>query len=141
MANALTEKGYLHYIGNEESGNKNGKTWSKKTFVIKVPIDKKDKYIAFTIWGDKFNELVGIDIGNKIDVMFSIDSTFFGNKWYTNLTAIKVFELDKGTENKAKSVQKEEPQDDEYDLNEYKHNPPKNNISFDGDIESLDLPF
>ena len=64
-------------------------TWQRGGFVIEVGNDYPSK-IAFTTFGDNIN-LVNEDmIGRTIQVTYRAESREFGNRWYTDLKALRV---------------------------------------------------
>ena len=118
------EEGTICEILAEETGeSKAGKSWSKQTFAIEVPHEKMAKYFAFTLWGDKITDLSGFSVGDKVEVIFNIDSRAFNGKWYTNMTAQKII----GTASETKNTTKKKEKTPE----------PKNDMDYDID----DLPF
>lgn len=64
-------------------------TWQRGGFVIEVG-NEYPKKIAFTTFDDNIN-LVNEDmIGRTIQVTYRAESREFGNRWYTDLKALRV---------------------------------------------------
>jgi hypothetical protein len=78
-----------------ESGtSKAGKEWIKQTFVI----DTGDEYnpeVAFSCFGEeKVNNLKKFKKGANVEVLFNVNSREYEGKYYTNIDAWKVTELE-----------------------------------------------
>ena len=85
---SLEIKGKIKTVLPLETGEKNGKTWKKQSFVV----DTGDQYnpdVCFTLFGDekvdsfaKYNKA-----GQDVTVKFNVSSREFNGKWYHNLDA------------------------------------------------------
>lgn len=64
-------------------------TWQRGGFVIEVGNDYPSK-IAFTTFGDNINLVNEGMLGRTIQVMYRAASREFGNRWYTDLKALRV---------------------------------------------------
>jgi hypothetical protein len=89
----LKTKGTITKILPVESGKtKDGKEWSKLTFVL----DTKAQYnplIAFTVFGAEKIENFNKDNkeGQEVEVSFNVSSREYEGKWYNSIDAWKVF--------------------------------------------------
>ena len=82
----------------QEGTSKAGKDWKKLNFVIanNEGYENREQIFAFDIFGaekvDKF--LQYNKVGYSVDVSFNIESKEFNGKYYTNLSAWKVFKAE-----------------------------------------------
>jgi hypothetical protein len=65
-------------------------TWRKADFVVEIEGEKFPRKIAFTIWGDKIDDLSRFNIGEVLTISFDIESREYQDKWYTNVTAWRI---------------------------------------------------
>ena len=63
-------------------------TWQRGGFVIEVGSDYPSK-IAFTTFGDNIGLVNEGMLGRTIQVTYKAESREFGNRWYTDLKAIR----------------------------------------------------
>lgn len=64
-------------------------TWQRGGFVIEVGNDYPSK-IAFTTFGDNIGLVNEGMLGRTIQVTYKAESREFGNRWYTDLKALRV---------------------------------------------------
>lgn len=64
-------------------------TWQRGGFVIEVGSDYPSK-IAFTTFGDNIGLVNEGMLGRTIQVTYKAESREFGNRWYTDLKALRV---------------------------------------------------
>lgn len=64
-------------------------TWQRGGFVIEVGNDYPSK-IAFTTFGDNIGLVNEGMLGRTIQVTYRAESREFGNRWYTDLKALRV---------------------------------------------------
>ena len=82
-------QGVIVEIGQESSGvGRNGNTWTRLPFVIEYVdgSDNRKKKMSLNLWG----KALGANIGTVVNVVFSIDSATYNQKYFTNLTAHEV---------------------------------------------------
>ena len=88
----MESKGIITQIMKPQSGLANGKDWKKVDFVIDTK-EKYDNIIAFDIFGeqkvDKF--LQDYKVGQEVSVEFNIKCREYKGKYYTNLSAWRVW--------------------------------------------------
>jgi len=85
-------KGRLVKVLPIQTGQGRNGEWKKQDFVIELEGTYPRK-ACFTAWGDK------VDVGSlaeatMLNVFFDIESREFNGKWYTNLTAWKVEQME-----------------------------------------------
>jgi len=86
----LTIKGTVTEICNPESGvSKTGKEWNKQEFVIETD-DQYPKKVCFTLFGDKADLLMKIEVGMVVDVSFNLESREYNGRWFHNVNAWKI---------------------------------------------------
>lgn len=85
-------KGKIIKILPIESGVSNGKEWKKISFIIDTG-EKYNNLIVFEIFGaekvDNFQKYNKLD--QEVEVSFNVDCKEWNEKWFTKLSAWKVF--------------------------------------------------
>ena len=85
-----------------EGTSKAGKEWKKLSFVIanNEGYENREQIFAFDIFGEEKvdNFLQYNKVGYNVDVSFNIESKEFKGKYYTNLSAWKVFKAEAAPE-------------------------------------------
>lgn len=72
----------------------NGVDWEKQTVVVRVPGEDEENLLAITFMGERKTQATKcLQVGQMVDVTFSIKSREFGGKWYTNLNGISIVPL------------------------------------------------
>ena len=107
MINDLKVSGEIKTISEIQTGtSKKGNEWKKLGFSIETP-GEYPKSVYFTVFGgekvDKFMEYN--KVGQNVDVSFNIESREYNERWYTDLSAWKIFKLQ---EQPASSTQEKE---------------------------------
>jgi len=94
----LSQVGKIVNILDIVSGtSKQGKEWSKREFVIEFG-DKYKAKIAFTLFGEKMSLLDGYKLGDVVKVHFNIESREFNFKWFHNVNAWKIENVESGNQ-------------------------------------------
>jgi len=73
----------------EQSGTSNGKSWTKREFVVETE-EQYPKKICFSAWGDKVADINRFSVGQSIKVYFDVQSREYNEKWYTDLRAWRI---------------------------------------------------
>ena len=87
----LSIKGHLIKKNDIENiENKEGKKWTKQTFLIQTPAEYNNQ-ICFQLFGEeKIKLLHNHKIGDHIEVFFNISSREYNNRYYHNIDAWKI---------------------------------------------------
>lgn len=63
----------------------NGQPWSKQTVVVEYNAEYH-KQAAIEMFGeDRVKKLESVKVGDMVTADFSVESHFYGDKWYTSL--------------------------------------------------------
>ena len=87
----LSIKGHLIKKNDIENiENKEGKKWTKQTFIIQTPAEYNNQ-ICFQLFGEEKIKLLDTHkIGDQIEVFFNISSREYNNRYYHNIDAWKI---------------------------------------------------
>ena len=87
----LSIKGHLIKKNDIENiENKEGKKWTKQTFILQTPAEYNNQ-ICFQLFGEeKIKLLETHKIGDQIEVFFNISSREYNNRYYHNVDAWKI---------------------------------------------------
>ncbi|MBN8702662.1 MAG: DUF3127 domain-containing protein [Bacteroidetes bacterium] len=66
---------------------KNGQ-WKKQDIIVETE-GQYPKKVCISIWGDKINESQ-LQVGNKLNISFDVESREYNGKWYTDVKAWKI---------------------------------------------------
>jgi hypothetical protein len=72
--------------GQSKSGNGE---WKKQEFVIETQ-SQYPKKVLFSLWGDKTEQINGLQAGDDVKVSFDPESREYNGRWYTDLRAWRV---------------------------------------------------
>ena len=143
---ALEIEGKVILVLPEQSGTSQaGKTWRKQSFVIETE-EQYPKKVIFNVWNDMVDTVKQLSSGEKVKVLFRVESRQFNERWYTDLTAWKITKIitqDLGTGGNNNNTQQPVNTDDIYEQNNTQTDntrPPIDDIAADND-DSDDLPF
>ena len=102
--NKLSIKGSLIKKNNKESiESKDGKQWTKQTFIIQTDSEYNNQ-ICFQLFGeDKIQLLESHNEGDEIEVFFNISSREYNNRYYHNIDAWKIDTASEIDQNKNKT--------------------------------------
>ncbi len=98
MISDLKVSGEIKTISEIQTGtSKKGNEWKKLGFSIETSGDYPTS-VYFTVFGgekvDKFMEYN--KVGQNVDVSFNVESREYNERWYTDLSAWKIFKLKEG---------------------------------------------
>lgn len=66
---------------------KNGE-WKKQDIIVETE-SQYPKKVCISMWGDKINNSV-LQVGNKLNISFDVESREYNGRWYTDVKAWKV---------------------------------------------------
>jgi hypothetical protein len=90
MSDPLKIQGRVLEILDPTSGvSKSGKEWNKQEFVVETE-EQYPKNICFTLFNANTDFLSGVQVNDKVSVLFSVESREFNGKWYHNINAFNV---------------------------------------------------
>jgi len=97
----LKTKGKITNILEIESGtSKAGKEWKKQNFVIDIGAQYNPE-VCFQVFGDdKIDMLSSNKIGDNVEVLFNVSSREFNGKYYHNIDAWAINNIDNKPSNK-----------------------------------------
>ena len=126
-------RGTISEMSEVQSGtSKNGNQWQRMNIVLDIPgfqgsITKQ----CFQVTGDDVDDVLSYNIGDKVEVSFSLYAREWNGKWYNNVDLVKI-------------KYQEERRDAPAPVNAAKKNAapqPKKQESLDSAANSDDLPF
>ena len=87
----LSIKGHLIKKNDIENiENKEGKKWTKQTFILQTPAEYNNQ-ICFQLFGEEKIKLLDTHkIGDQIEVFFNVSSREYNNRYYHNIDAWKI---------------------------------------------------
>lgn len=74
-------------------GKASGKEWKKQAFVITILKGSYNQDVAFQLFNDRVAQLQGLQPGQNITVVFDPQSREYQGRWYTDLNALSVQQL------------------------------------------------
>ena len=89
MANEFTVTGKVTHILELRSGDSKkrpGEKWYKQDYVIET-FEDFPKKINFNLWGEDRIKQANLQIGDVINLTFTLDSREFNGRWYTDVRA------------------------------------------------------
>lgn len=121
-------KGTISEMTEVQSGtSKNGYDWQRMSIVLDIPgfqgsVTKQ----CFQVTGDDVNDVLLYNIGDKVEVSWSLYAREWNGKWYNNVELVKISHQ----EQKQDAPAKDAPA-----------TPKTQQIQFDQDNPEGDLPF
>ena len=88
----INDKGVLTWKSEVESGiSKNGNPWEKQTIVVSregvnAPYDK----IALSVFVARVNETERCNIGDKVEITYSVSAREYNGRWYNDISLYKI---------------------------------------------------
>ena len=76
--------------------SRNGNNWIKQEFIIETQ-DQYPKKLCMSMWGDKVQELSPVKEGEMIKLSFNLESREYNDRWYTEIRAYKLEQMDGGS--------------------------------------------
>ena len=90
----------------ENIENKEGKKWTKQTFLLDIGSDYNNR-ICFQLFGEeKIKLLEKYQLGDRIEVFFNISSREYNKRYYHNIDAWKINSVLEGDSQNAKESEK-----------------------------------
>lgn len=89
-------KGTISEMSEVQSGtSQNGYQWQRMTIILDIPgfqgsIIKQ----AFQVTGDDVNEVLLYNIGDRVEVSWSLHARNWNGRWYNNVDLVKIKSLD-----------------------------------------------
>lgn len=120
--------GRISEMSEVQSGtSKNGFSWQRMTLTLEIPgyqgsVTKQ----IFQVSGDNIDNVLKFDIGDKVDVSFSLYAREWNGRWYNNVDLVKIDSQEEIQETPAPA--KSAPK-------------PKSKESLDPEENPDDLPF
>jgi len=86
------EKGTIALIGKVVSGEtERGSVWARQDIVIDVPIGPSSfKKICVTAGSDKIEDVAKLNIGDEVEVTFTVTAREWNGRWYNNVTLVDI---------------------------------------------------
>lgn len=85
-------KGTISEMSEVQSGtSKNGYEWQRMTIILDIP-GSQGSIIkqAFQVTGDDVNEVLLYNIGDRVEVSWSLYARNWNGKWYNNVELVKI---------------------------------------------------
>ena len=88
----INDKGVLTWKSEVETGtSKNGNPWAKQTIVVSregvnAPYDK----VALSVFGARVNDTETCNIGDKVEVTYSVSAREYNGRWYNDISLYKI---------------------------------------------------
>jgi Domain of unknown function (DUF3127) len=86
---ALELSGRVIQVFPEQSGTGKNGQWVKQDFLIETQ-EQYPRKVCFSVWGEKAAVVKTLKAGTVINVSFNAESREFNNRWYTDLRAWKI---------------------------------------------------
>lgn len=85
-------KGIISQFGQVESGTtQNGNSWSRQVIVLDVAgFGNSFSKIALTAQNQRVEELQGYQIGDRVEVGYSVTAREWNGKWFNNVDLINI---------------------------------------------------
>ena len=88
----INDRGVLTWKSEVETGtSKNGNPWAKQTIVVSregvnAPYDK----VALSVFGARVNDTERCNIGDKVEVTYSVSAREYNGRWYNDISLYKI---------------------------------------------------
>lgn len=89
-------RGQISDMSEVQSGtSQNGYQWQRMTIILDIP-GSQGSIIkqAFQVTGDDVNEVLLYNIGDRVEVSWSLYARNWNGKWYNNVDLVKIKSLD-----------------------------------------------
>ena len=99
-------KGTISHMSEVTSGtSKNGYDWARQTILIDIPgYQGSITKLSLQASNEMVNELNSYDVGDKVEVAWSIYAREWNGKWYNNVDLVKIkFQGETEEENAART--------------------------------------
>jgi len=101
--------------------------WKKQEFIIETQ-SQYPKKVIFSLWGDKTEQINGLQPGEDVKISFDPESREYNGRWYTDLRAWKVERGAAALAGSTGGAQQQSGgmnQDREYNFNQERPAPPQ----------------
>ncbi len=95
---SLTLEGKVIKILPPKSGEGRNGSWKRQEFVIETG-DEYPKKVCFSTWNDKTQLVSSLNEGEKVKVSFDPSSREYNERWYTDLRAWRIEQVQQGDNN------------------------------------------
>lgn len=104
--------GKISFISQVESGtSRAGNPWARQTITVdEVVTDRFTRVVAFTISGDRINDMAGLKVGDPVKVKFNISSREYQGRFYTECSVFHIEVEGASTEAPAEQAAAPAPQ-------------------------------
>lgn len=105
------EKGTIHFMSEVVTGQtRMGSHWANMTLVLSVSTSATTyKYLALKVSTDRVDDVRQFNVGDKVEVGFSVSGREWEGKWYANVELVNI-KADEGQFAKAASAPQARPQ-------------------------------
>jgi hypothetical protein len=87
---ALDVVGKIVQILDLQTGTSARGDWKKQEFILETE-EQYPRKICISLWGDRVNDIVGIQLGRElVTVSVALESREFNGRWYTDARAWKI---------------------------------------------------
>jgi hypothetical protein len=87
---ALDVTGKIVQLLDLQSGTSARGDWKKQDVILETE-EQYPRKICITLWGDRINDIAGVQIGKElITVNVTLESREFNGRWYTDVRAWKI---------------------------------------------------
>jgi hypothetical protein len=87
---ALDVIGKIVQVLDMQTGTSARGDWRKQDIILETE-DQYPRKICVTLWGDRINDIAGVQIGKELlTISVTIESREFNGRWYTDVKAWKI---------------------------------------------------
>lgn len=87
-------KGILKEKGELRTGQTSRGEWKRQQFIVEVQSGEYADPVAFDAWGEAIDALEEINIGEAVEVTFTLRSRKWNERWFTDINAVQIEEQD-----------------------------------------------
>lgn len=89
-------KGIISHMGEVQSGtSQNGFEWSRQTIVLDVAsFNNTFSKIALTAQNQKVSELADYQIGDRVEIGYTVTAREYQGKWFNNVDLVSIMTMD-----------------------------------------------
>ncbi len=81
--------GIVYRILSPQSGTSARGQWQKQEVVFDLP-DEFSRKVCVTFFGDRAQDAATLQVGDKVNVSFNIESREYNGRWYTDVRAWRI---------------------------------------------------
>ena len=127
-------KGRISELSEVLSGkSRSGYDWQRMTLVLEIPGFQGSVYKqAFQVSGDEVNDVLAFNVGDRVEVSFSIYAREWNGKWYNTIELVRIKPQETTGEEAAAAAAKPAPviQSKLFDKPEESEENPDNDLPF-----------